>query len=305
MSKTNEVQSRLKSIENLLYQIEEGKDPALKATAKELVQLLMEFHGEAVERMLEIIHDSPQSDRSLIDALGRDEQVRALLLLYDLHPDSLETRVTQALEKTRPYLKSHGGNVDLVSVDDSGAVRLRLEGNCHGCPSSSVTMKLAIEEAIYEAAPDVTAINVEGSIQDQPPAGGFVPIADLQGHGKKQSSDTTRPDVGWEDVLGIEAIPSGALRTEQVAGRDILFCRLEETLYAYDNTCPGCGQPLAGGGLKGSVLACPICSLHYDVVRAGRGVDLDGIHLQPVPLLRENGRVRVALPPSKAQRNGM
>lgn len=305
MPTSNEVQSRLQSIERLVHQIEQVKDPALKAAAKELVQLLMEFHRAGLERMLEIVHESQESGPSIIETLGSDDRVRSLLLLYGLHPDTLETRVIQALEKTRPYLKSHGGNVNLVEVDDSGAVTLRLEGNCHGCPSSSATLKLAVEEAIYNAAPDVTAIMVEGSLQEQPPAGALVPLSNLQGRNESHPTETPRDEVGWEDVLGLEAISPGAVRTEQVAGRDILFCRLEETLYAYNNTCPGCGQPLAGGGLQGTVLACPICSQHYDVVHAGRGVDLDTIHLEPVPLLRENGRVRVALPLSKAQRSGM
>jgi Fe-S cluster biogenesis protein NfuA/nitrite reductase/ring-hydroxylating ferredoxin subunit len=305
MPTSNEVQNRLKSIETLVQRIEQVRDPALKATAKELVQSLMEFHGAAVERILEIVHDSQELGPSTIETFGRDELVRSLLLLYGLHPDALETRVLQALEKTRPYLKSHGGNVNLIAVDDSGAVTLRLEGSCHGCPSSSATLKLAVEEAIYNLAPDVTAIIVEGSIQEQPPAGGFVPLSSLEGNGKGHATESARNEVGWEDVLGLDAIPTGVLRTEQIAGRDILFCRLEETLYAYNNTCPGCGQPLAGGGLKGTVLACPICSQHYDVVHAGRGVDLDTIHLEPVPLLRENGRVRVALPLSRAPGSGM
>jgi len=300
MPTSNEVQNRLKTIESLVQRIEQVKDPTLKATAKALVQSLMEFHGAGLERMLEIVHDSRGSGPSVIETLGRDELVRSLLLLYGLHPDALETRVLQALEKTRPYLKSHGGNVNLVAVDDSGAVTLRLEGSCHGCPSSSATLKLAVEEAIFDAAPDVTAIIVEGSIQEQPPADGFVPLSSLDGNGKDQATEAARDQVGWEDVLGLDAIAPGVLRTEQIAGRDILFCQLEETLYAYNNTCPGCGQPLAGAGLQGTVLACPICSQHYDVVHAGRGVDLDNIHLEPVPLLKENGRVRVALPLSKA-----
>ena len=83
----------------------------------------------------------------------------------------------------------------------------------------------------------------------------------------------------------------------------MLFCRLEETLYAYNNKCPGCSQPLSAARLEGTVLACPICSQHYDVVRAGRGMDLESLHLEPVPLLRENGRVRVALPLSKSERS--
>src|ERR1700683_2937551 len=304
MPTSHEIQNRLKTIETLVQRIEQVKDAALKATAKELVQSLMEFHGAGLESMLEIVHDSLELGPSVIETLGQDELVRSLLLLYGLHPDALETRVLQALEKTRPYLRSHGGNVNLVAVEHSGAVTLRLEGSCHGCPSSSATLKLAVEEAIYDAAPDVTAITVEGSIQEQP-AGGFVPLLGLVRNGKGHATEAARAEVGWEDVLGLDAIPAGVLRTEQIAGRDILFCRLDETLYAYNNTCPGCGQPLAGGGLKGAVLACPICSQHYDVVHAGRGVDLDTIHLEPVPLLRENGRVRVALPLSRAPGSGM
>ncbi|MGH9744661.1 MAG: NifU family protein [Candidatus Acidiferrales bacterium] len=303
MPAPNNVQSQLQSIEALLRKIEKSNDPELSATAKELVRSLMEFHGAGIERMLELIHQSGASGESIIDSLGRDEIVRSLLLLYGLHPDGLEARVMHGLEKARPYLKSHGGNINLVGVDELGAVTIRLEGNCDGCPSSSATLKLAVEEAIYEAAPDVTAIIVEGATQDSSSAIGFVPLSKLSGIGLEPKSE--RDEVGWEDVFGLDAIPSGTVRTEEVGGRDMLFCRLEETFYAYTNACPGCSQPFAGALLAGTVLACPICSQHYDVVRAGRGLDLENLHLEPVPLLRENGRVRVALPLSKAQRSGM
>jgi Fe-S cluster biogenesis protein NfuA/nitrite reductase/ring-hydroxylating ferredoxin subunit len=296
MPAAKEVQSQLQTIEALLQRIENINNPALTATSKELVQLLMEFHGAGIERMLEIVHQTTPSGASVIGALSRDDLVRSLLLLYGLHPETLETRVGQALEKTRPYLKSHSGNVTLVGIDEAGAVTLRLEGNCHGCPSSSATLKLAVEEAIYDAAPDVTAILVENQTVEKALATGFVPISSLNGNGH----DAKIEQVGWEDVFGLDAIPSGTLRAEDVGGRDILFCRLEETLYAYNNICPGCGQPLGAALMEGSVLACPICSQHYDVIRAGRSLDLDTLHLEPIPLLRENGRARVALPMARA-----
>ena len=310
MAGSTEIQNQLKSIEALVHRIERTNDPSMAATARELVQLLMEFHGAGIERMLAVVRQAAPSGSVVIDALGRDDLVRSLLLLYGLHPDSLETRVTQALEKTRPYLKSHGGNVNLVSVDESAVVTLRLEGNCHGCPSSSATLKLAVEEAIYDAAPDVTAIVVQGQIQQQAPAAlGFVPLAQLgsntNGNGHTHDLKIERDEVGWEDVFGLDAIPTGTMHEERVAGHDIIFCRLEETLYAYGNGCPGCGHPLGAARLVGTVLACPICSQHYDVVRAGRSMDLDTLHLEPIPLLRENGRAKVALPLSKAQRSGI
>ena len=91
----------------------------------------------------------------------------SLLLVHGLHPYDVETRVEQALDGVRPYLGSHGGDVELLGVTDDGVVRLRLLGSCDGCPSSSVTLKLAVEEAIEAAAPEVDGIEVE---EPRPPA---------------------------------------------------------------------------------------------------------------------------------------
>jgi Fe-S cluster biogenesis protein NfuA len=78
----------------------------------------------------------------------------------------LETRVRNALESVKPRLGLHGGNVELIGVTSEGGIKLRLEGNCHGCPSSRVTLKSSIEEAVYAAAPDVTALEVEGAVDN-------------------------------------------------------------------------------------------------------------------------------------------
>jgi Fe-S cluster biogenesis protein NfuA len=86
-----------------------------------------------------------------------------MLLLHNLHPDDIETRVLRGLEKARPYLKSHGGNVDLAGVRD-GIVHLLLHGTCGSCPSSSITLKNAIEDALFEVAPDIVEIVSENAI---------------------------------------------------------------------------------------------------------------------------------------------
>jgi Fe-S cluster biogenesis protein NfuA len=90
--------------------------------------------------------------------------------LHGLHPLDTETRVRQSLDDVRPYLQSHGGNVELIEID-GGTARLRLHGSCHSCPSSAVTMKQTVEEAILARAPDVTAVEVEGLAErDSAPA---------------------------------------------------------------------------------------------------------------------------------------
>ena len=95
--------------------------------------------------------------------LASDDLVASLLLVHGLHPHDVTTRVHRALEGVRPYLASHDGDVELLAVTGDGAVHLRLLGSCEGCPSSSVTMELAVKDAIAAAAPEVTSIEVHAA----------------------------------------------------------------------------------------------------------------------------------------------
>jgi Fe-S cluster biogenesis protein NfuA len=171
-----EMRRKLEHLESLIKDVERLADPTARGHAREIVQSLLDVHGVALARILDRIAEMGEPGLALIDGLGRDELVSSLLLLYDLHPLDFETRVQQALEKARPLLRSHGGNVELLGTA-GGVVRLRLLGSCHGCPSSAMTLKLAIEEAIFAAAPDAESIEVEGVVE--PPAGGLLQIAPL------------------------------------------------------------------------------------------------------------------------------
>lgn len=165
MDKTQkrELQTALARIEELIQGIETIADEKGRTQARELMEALLAMQGRGLERMMEIIYESGPSGQAMIDELGDDELVSSLLLVHGLHPLDLESRVRHALEKVGPRLAEHGGSVDLLGVSRDGAVRLRLAGNCHGCPSSILTLKFSIEEAIYAAAPDVTSLEVEGT----------------------------------------------------------------------------------------------------------------------------------------------
>ena len=157
-----EFQRQMQKIEGLVRTMEAAADPNVRASAIELMQSLMSLHGAGIERMMEIVFDAGEAATggALIDRFAEDEVVASLLLLYDLHPLDVETRVAQALDKVRPSLDSHGGNVELLGIND-GVVRLKLHGSCQSCSSSTETLKRSIEEAIYEAAPEITAIEAE------------------------------------------------------------------------------------------------------------------------------------------------
>jgi Fe-S cluster biogenesis protein NfuA len=153
----HDVRNRIGAVEGLIEDLDRSLDPAIRPRVQEMLRLLLDLHAEGLEQLL------GRLEPAVIREIAREETVAALLLLHGLHPESLESRIRSALESVKPYLASHGGNVELVSIDDAGVLRLRLEGSCHGCPSSSATLKSTIERAIHDAAPDVAEIVVEGS----------------------------------------------------------------------------------------------------------------------------------------------
>jgi hypothetical protein len=179
-------QQQVQRIGERVHELESIADPAVRASAKELVQLLMEMHGTALERMLEIIFQSSDGGTRVIDELGQDPLVSSLLVLYGLHPEELQTRVERKLAEIRSRLYKMGAEATLVAVNGT-EVRVRVSIEGHTCGSTGQNVKAAVEEAIYEAAPDLTSLVVEGL--EEPAASGFVAMDTLLG----ASSAARRP----------------------------------------------------------------------------------------------------------------
>jgi Fe-S cluster biogenesis protein NfuA/nitrite reductase/ring-hydroxylating ferredoxin subunit len=280
----HEVAERVGRVEALIGQVEDLPDPVARETAMDMAQAVLDLYGEGFARTLALLDDETRL------ALAGDELVAHLLLLHDLHPVPVETRVTQALDEVRPYLDSHGGGVELVEVTE-GVVRLRLYGSCNGCPSSTMTLKLAIEDAIHKAAPEVERVEADGVSAPQPVPGPTL----LQ----LEVSDALRgpePAEGWATAGGLPELSGGGLVVKRVSGDPVLFVRLEDTYFAYRPVCPSCEEGLDDAVLSGAELACGACGRRYDVRRAGRGVDEPQLYMDPVPLLLDDaGLVKVAL----------
>ncbi|MGI8889964.1 MAG: NifU family protein [Chthoniobacterales bacterium] len=167
-SSSQEFQKRLGRVEELIAALESSPDSAMREQARELIQSLLDLHGTGIERILSVVYDSGAGGSEVIDELSRDDLVSGLLLLHGLHPLDLETRVRNAIEEVKPRLGLHGGSVDLLGVTEDGRVQLKLQGNCHECPSSRLTLRFSIEEALYAAAPDLTGLDVEGLPEEHP-----------------------------------------------------------------------------------------------------------------------------------------
>ncbi|MCU1333300.1 MAG: thioredoxin-like protein [Candidatus Angelobacter sp.] len=167
---------RVQQMAELAAGLERISDDKIRASAKELVHLLMELHGSGLERIMETVFAAGEPGAAIIDKLSREPLVSSLLVLHGLHPDDFETRVTSAVEALRPRLRKQDVEVELLEVSEA-AVRVRVTPSAHACGSTTTTLRASVEEAIYEAAPEVDSLVIEGL--EGKSASGFVSLDTL------------------------------------------------------------------------------------------------------------------------------
>ena len=172
-------------VQDLLGSLDDIADPFAQQRVQELIGAVLELYGAGLDRILGVVADAGEAGLPIREALLDDGIVASLLLIHGLFPVPLEERVIEALDSVRPFLASHGGNVELLSVQD-GIARLQLQGSCNGCPSSAATLEHALREAIDAAAPDLLGLEVEGAVgledsKDDKAAGLSLPMVQVGG----------------------------------------------------------------------------------------------------------------------------
>jgi Fe-S cluster biogenesis protein NfuA/nitrite reductase/ring-hydroxylating ferredoxin subunit len=267
-----EAEQLVERVQDLQARLESSTETATRELADELVSAVVQMYGAGLERIVGTLMDAGPDGQRMAASLAEDRLVATLLLIHDLHPVSLEQRVQEALDSVRPYMESHGGNVELLSLEH-GVARIHLQGSCSDCSASSVTLELAIKQALEEAAPDLEGLEVEGV----------------------KAPTVASSESVWIDVESVASLADGSLAAVSVAGSELVVANVDGSLLAYQDRCASCGAALHGGLLLAGALSCPECARSFFLPRAGRSMDDDRMQLEPVPLLREDGRVKVAL----------
>ena len=278
-------------VQELSARLEEIPDPIARSSAEELIGAVLELYGVGLERIFAALGDGGEAGDELRERLTSDGVVASLMLIHGLYPVDIEQRVIEALDGVRPYMESHGGDVELLGIEQ-GVARIRLEGSCEGCPASASTLELAIKSALEEAAPDLEGLVVEGAVgvvAPQPEPGGLeLPVI-------QAAPAAAGGPPSWFDLEGAAGIGESEVRSLDVTGTRLAVARVEGGLLAFLDRCPACGSPISAGELAAGVLACPQCDRGYFLPRAGRSVDDERLLLEPVPLLDGAGGPRVAL----------
>ncbi len=291
----------LDRVQMLSSEVDELQDARARELSQELVSAIIALYGDGLGRIIATIEGAREAGATILDELAQDGVVASLLLIHDLFPVPLEHRVMEALDTVRPYMESHGGNVELVSLQD-GVAKLVLQGSCNGCSASRATLELAIKQALEEHAPDLAGLEVEGVTEPAAPPGGFeLPVVQsgagelpLVHSGAEQLPMACEQPARWIPLNGQAEVGVGELRALQADGVALLLARVNGSLLAYRNSCAACGEPLDSGELDGGLLRCGNCGADFDLPRAGRAAGGEPLQLTPVPLL-EAGGIRVAV----------
>ncbi|HYZ57213.1 MAG TPA: NifU family protein [Streptosporangiaceae bacterium] len=156
-----EVRALIGRLDTLLGQIEEATGPVAE-TAIEAVEALTEVYGTALARVMALASSAPE----VVSSLAGDELLHHLLILHGIHPQPVGERIARALDGVRPYIRSHGGDVELTAIDGDVA-RIRLSGSCQGCASSAATLEHAVTDAVLTVAPELARVEAEPAPQQQ------------------------------------------------------------------------------------------------------------------------------------------
>jgi len=275
-----EFDQAVKQLETLIGTLERDEDER----ALQLLQLVDAIHRPAIELIYAGDVDHPVAN--------------ALLSMYDLAPVDDLIQVEEALDEVRPYIESHGGDLELLEVED-GVVHVRLSGSCSGCAASAVTLRRGVEEALKKDYPnfkEVVAHEPEGgeTNEEQNGEGGGAQLLQIEGLEPKPRK--LRAPV-FSDAGTLDDLAPGQMKAVDADGESVLVVNVDGEPYAFKNLCPLDDRlPLDGGRLTGKVLVCPWHNCGYDA-RTGKRADNETEHpdLAVVPVALRDGKLQVAV----------
>lgn len=257
----------------------EALDPAARDKARELRQAIEAFHKAGLTRIVRTLRADPRGAEILFELVD-EPAVYALFAMHGLVRADLRTRVLRVLDMVRPYLKSHGGDVDLVSLEER-TVTVRLTGACHGCSMSATTLRQGVEEALRTHVPEIERV-ISSSGE---PTAGFVPLESLRHRGDLK---------GWIEGPSADAVVEGRPYRLEIEEGSVVILRFGDALHAFKNACAHQGLPIDGGlvDVESGTISCPWHGFRFDG-RSGECLTAPQAQLEPYPLRLDKGIVYV------------
>jgi Fe-S cluster biogenesis protein NfuA/nitrite reductase/ring-hydroxylating ferredoxin subunit len=260
-----------------------GLDGAARAVAEEVKAAVEAVHRAGLVTIVRRLR-AEDATRAALFELVDDPVVHLLLSLHGIvRPDPV-VLATRALDGVRPQLASHGGDVELVRIED-GTAYVRLHGACNGCSMSAVTLRNLVEAALVDGVPAVTAVEVLATAPASAPTPTLIPLEALR---------IGRDPEGWADAGPAADLAAGAVHPLTLDADEVIVVNLGGRLAAYRNECAHEALPLDNALLDvgAGTLTCPWHGFCFDAA-SGECLSAPGAQLEQLPLRVDAGRVRI------------
>lgn len=267
----------------------ESLDSAARQVLQDHLGALDELHADALRTIVRTLRGDPRG-KELLFALVDDPIVHMVLAMHGIVRPDPTAAATTVLAQVRPSLQSHGGDVDLVRIED-GTAYVRLKGACNGCSMASVTMRGTIEEALLAGVSGLRGVQV---VPGEPePA--FVPLTSI---GRRPGAEHELEQAGWVRAGEVSDLAPGALRAVTVPGAsgpiEAIVVNAAGTMAAFVDACAHQGRTLQDAFVDADAgtITCAGHGFCYDVAE-GECLSMPGATLESLPLRIDGGTIWV------------
>ncbi len=242
-------------------------DESQRLTVQALKSAIEDLNKDAFTRLIRSLKEGPEAHAQLRLAVT-DPVVYGVLRFHGLVKESLQARIERALDEVRPFMATHGGDVELVTVRPPDTVEVRLIGSCHGCPASSQTLTEGVEKSIRSHCPEILHIHqVSRGAPEGSSAIDGVPRVNPSPNGDSTihfvSPFAVHAKVGWIDAGDLSEIPEGGIAERRIKNRSVLLSKRGDRVSCFDNQCAHLGMPLEMAAVKDGTITCSYHGFQY------------------------------------------
>jgi nitrite reductase/ring-hydroxylating ferredoxin subunit/Fe-S cluster biogenesis protein NfuA len=268
-------------------------EPDARRAATDAVDALGALHRSALTTVVRRLREDPRG-KELLFELVDDPEIRMVLAMHGIIRRDPMTVAAEVMDRVRPGLQSHGGDAELVEIDD-GVAYLRLQGACNGCSMAAVTMREGVESALVSAVPGLRSVEVLPA----EPTAAFVPLSAV-GIGPAPAGAPDLAETGWFKTLPLDRVGEGVLEALSLRPADagesveVIVVNTGGRLAAYVNECAHQGLPLDNALVDATegTITCPWHGFCYDATD-GECLTMPGATLRQLPLRVDDGHVWV------------
>lgn len=267
---------------NSLEQLSQDWPEQYKLGIEARIKAIEDINKEAFTRIIRFLKSIPEMENEL-KAMVKDELVFSILRRYEILKPPLHERIEQSLDRIRPMLQGHGGDIEFIGLED-GVVKVNFTGACDGCPASTVTFYEGVKKTLLEDIPEIKDIKQVKQTNIHQPS-------------RLQQETIRSPFMSteqWEVILRVDEILDKQTLFLTHKQHNLILHRSDEKVTCFENLCAHLGLSLNGGSIQEEIITCPHHGFQYSLL-SGECLTAPEIQLSTKKVRIHQGNIELSL----------